>query len=209
VYRWQMMERIARDRLVAVIRAASPEQASQTAEALAAGGIGILEVTMTVPGALDCMRDLATEAAGSERIIGVGTVLDAETARLAIVAGAQFVVSPTLSREVIECCHRYGVPAIAGAYTPTEVMTALCWGADLVKVFPADTLGPAYFKALRAALPQAALMPTGGVSEANARAWLEAGAVALGLGGSLTSGTAAEITARAARLRETTSHPLS
>ncbi|HYF92372.1 MAG TPA: bifunctional 4-hydroxy-2-oxoglutarate aldolase/2-dehydro-3-deoxy-phosphogluconate aldolase [Symbiobacteriaceae bacterium] len=201
MYRWQVLERITRDRLVAVIRAASTEQARQTAEALAAGGIGILEITMTVPGALECIRSLAREAE-PDRVIGVGTVLDAETARLAILEGAQFVVSPMLSHEVIECCHRYGVPAIAGAYTPTEVTTALSWGADLVKVFPADTLGPGYFKALRAALPQAPLIPTGGVSEANARAWLEAGAVALGLGGSLTSGTQAEITARAARLRE-------
>lgn len=201
MYRWQVMERIARDRLIAVIRATSADQARQTAEALSAGGIGILEITMTVPGALECIRHLAREA-GSDRVIGVGTVLDAETARLAILEGAQFVVSPMLSREVIACSHRYGVPAIAGAYTPTEVTNALAWGADLVKVFPADTLGPAYFKALRAALPQAPLIPTGGVSEANAREWLAAGAVALGLGGSLTTGSPEEITQRAARLSE-------
>jgi 2-dehydro-3-deoxyphosphogluconate aldolase/(4S)-4-hydroxy-2-oxoglutarate aldolase len=170
--------------LVPVLRAESEEQALALATAVAAGGVNVLEVTMTVPGAFRVMRRLAKELPSI--LIGAGTVLDAETARLCILEGAEFVVSPALKIATIEMCHRYGVPVIPGALTPTEILTAWEAGADVVKVFPASSMGGAkYLKSIKAPLPQIELIPTGGVSLATAAELLEAGALALGVGADL------------------------
>jgi 2-dehydro-3-deoxyphosphogluconate aldolase / (4S)-4-hydroxy-2-oxoglutarate aldolase len=172
--------------LVPVLRAESEEQALALASAIAAGGVTVLEVTMTVPGAIRVMRRLAEER--PDILIGAGTVLDAETARMCILEGAQFVVSPALNLKTIDMCHRYGVAVLPGALTPTEIVTAWEAGADVVKVFPASALGGAkYLKSVKAPLPQVELIPTGGVSQATAAEFLEAGAFALGVGADLVN----------------------
>jgi 2-dehydro-3-deoxyphosphogluconate aldolase/(4S)-4-hydroxy-2-oxoglutarate aldolase len=170
--------------LVPVLRAESEEQALQLASAIAAGGVTVLEVTMTVPGAIRVMGRLAKER--PDILVGAGTVLDPETARMCILEGAQFVVSPALNLKTIDMCHRYGVAVLPGALTPTEIVTAWEAGADVVKVFPASALGGAkYLKSIKAPLPQVELIPTGGVSLATAAEFLEAGAFALGVGADL------------------------
>jgi 2-dehydro-3-deoxyphosphogluconate aldolase/(4S)-4-hydroxy-2-oxoglutarate aldolase len=172
--------------LVPVLRAESEAQALALADAIAAGGVTVLEVTMTVPGAIRVMRRLAEER--PDILIGAGTVLDPETARMCILEGAQFVVSPALNIKTIELCHRYGVAVLPGALTPTEIVTAWEAGADVVKVFPASSLGGAkYLKSVKAPLPQVELIPTGGVSLATASEFLEAGAFALGVGADLVN----------------------
>jgi 2-dehydro-3-deoxyphosphogluconate aldolase/(4S)-4-hydroxy-2-oxoglutarate aldolase len=170
--------------LVPVLRAESEAQALALASAIASGGVTTLEVTMTVPGAIRVMRTLAEQR--PDILIGAGTVLDAETARMCILEGAQYVVSPALNLKTIEMCHRYGVPILPGALTPTEIVTAWEAGADVIKIFPASALGGAkYLKSVKAPLPQVELIPTGGVSLATAREFLEAGAFALGVGADL------------------------
>jgi 2-dehydro-3-deoxyphosphogluconate aldolase/(4S)-4-hydroxy-2-oxoglutarate aldolase len=170
--------------LVPVLRAESVEQAMALAGAIADGGVTVLEVTMTVPGAMRVMRRLAEER--PDILIGAGTVLDAETARMCILEGAKFVVSPALNLKTIEMCHRYTIPVLPGALTPTEIVTAWQAGADVVKVFPASAMGGAkYLKTLKAPLPQIEMIPTGGVSQATAAEFLEAGAFALGVGADL------------------------
>jgi len=172
--------------LVPVLRAESETQALSLADAIAAGGVTVLEVTMTVPGAIRVMRRLAE--ARPEILIGAGTVLDPETARMCILEGAQFVVSPALNVKTIEMCHRYGVAVLPGALTPTEIVTAWEAGADVVKIFPASALGGAkYLKSVKAPLPQVEMIPTGGVSQATAAEFLEAGAFALGVGADLVN----------------------
>jgi 2-dehydro-3-deoxyphosphogluconate aldolase/(4S)-4-hydroxy-2-oxoglutarate aldolase len=172
--------------LVPVLRAESEEQALALASAIAAGGVTVLEVTMTVPGAIRVMRRLAEER--PDILIGAGTVLDPETARMCILEGAQFVVSPALNVKTIEMCHRYGVAVLPGALTPTEIVTAWEAGADVVKIFPASVLGGAkYLKSVKAPLPQVEMIPTGGVSQATAAEFLEAGAFALGVGADLVN----------------------
>ena len=172
--------------LVPVLRADSEEQALALATAVAAGGVNVMEVTMTVPGAIRVMARLAKER--PDILIGAGTVLDPETARICILEGATFIVSPALNIKTIEMCHRYGVPVLPGALTPTEVVTAWQAGADVVKVFPASAMGGAkYLKALKAPMPQVELIPTGGVSQATAVEFLEAGAFALGVGADLVN----------------------
>jgi 2-dehydro-3-deoxyphosphogluconate aldolase/(4S)-4-hydroxy-2-oxoglutarate aldolase len=172
--------------LVPVLRAESETQALTLAAAIAAGGVTVLEVTMTVPGAIRVMRRLAEER--PDILIGAGTVLDAETARMCILEGAQFVVSPALKVATIEMCHRYGVAVLPGALTPTEIVTAWEAGADVVKIFPASSLGGAkYLKSVKAPLPQVEMIPTGGVSLATAAEFLEAGAFALGVGADLVN----------------------
>ena len=176
--------------LVPVLRADSEEEALQIAYALEAGGVTILEVTMTVPGAVDAIRRLASEA-GDRILVGAGTVLDPETARACMLAGAQFIVSPSLNVRTIEMCRRYSVAVFPGGLTPTEVVTAWEAGADAVKVFPCSAMGGAsYLKALKAPLPQIELIPTGGVSLATAADFLKAGALALGVGGDLVDNKA-------------------
>ena len=177
--------------LVPVLRADSEEEALQLAYALEEGGVTILEVTMTVPGAVDAIRRLANEA-GDRILVGAGTVASTpETARACMLAGAQFIVSPALNVATIELCRRYDVAVFPGGLTPTEVITAWQAGADAVKVFPCSAVGGAkYLKALKAPLPQVELIPTGGVSLATAAEFLEAGAIALGVGGDLVDNKA-------------------
>jgi 2-dehydro-3-deoxyphosphogluconate aldolase / (4S)-4-hydroxy-2-oxoglutarate aldolase len=175
--------------LVPVLRAQSVDQAMALAAAIAAGGVTVLEITMTVPGAIEVMRKLAQQR--PDILIGAGTVLDAETARMCILEGAQFVVSPALNLKTIEMCHRYSIAVLPGALTPTEIVTAWQAGADVVKVFPANAMGGAkYLASLKAPLPQVELIPTGGVMLGTAAEFLEAGAFALGVGSDLVSAKA-------------------
>ncbi len=170
--------------LVPVLRAGSVDQALALAEAIAAGGVTVLEITMTVPGAIHVMRRLAETR--PDLLIGAGTVLDPETARMCILEGAQFIVSPALNLATLDMCHRYSIAALPGALTPTEIVTAWQAGADVVKVFPASAMGGAsYLRSIKAPLPQVELIPTGGVSLATAEDFLRAGAFALGVGADL------------------------
>jgi 2-dehydro-3-deoxyphosphogluconate aldolase/(4S)-4-hydroxy-2-oxoglutarate aldolase len=192
-------------KVVAVVRLDSAEKLVKVAEALKEGGITTIEFTMSSPGVLDMIRE-ATAHFGDEVLMGAGTVLDPETARAAILAGAEFIVTPTLNLATIKLCRRYGKPIVPGALTPTEILTAWEAGADMVKLFPASTVGPGYLKAVLAPLPQLRLVPTGGVSADNAAEYLRAGATALGIGGKLVDKTAVArgdwpaITAEAQRL---------
>jgi len=170
--------------VVAVIRLKDAGALRGTIDALAAGGIKALEVTMTVPGAVDLIAEIAPQLS-DDFLVGAGTVLDAPTARRVIDAGAKFVVSPVCSPQVIEECHRLDIAVMPGCFSPTEIFAAWSAGADVVKVFPATALGPTYFKDVRAPLPQLKLMPTGGVSIENAGDWIRAGAVAVGIGSAL------------------------
>jgi 2-dehydro-3-deoxyphosphogluconate aldolase/(4S)-4-hydroxy-2-oxoglutarate aldolase len=180
----QVVERVRELGLVPVIRAQSPDEASRAIEAIRAGGIDVIEITMTVPGAIPLITEIARRF--PDAIVGAGTVLDADTARACILAGARFVVSPALDVGTIECCRRYGIAVLPGALTPTEVLKAWQAGADIVKVFPAGALGgPSYIKSLKAPFPQIDLIPTGGVSVDTAMAFLQAGAIALGVGADL------------------------
>ncbi|HMC66899.1 MAG TPA: bifunctional 4-hydroxy-2-oxoglutarate aldolase/2-dehydro-3-deoxy-phosphogluconate aldolase, partial [Gemmataceae bacterium] len=148
------------------------------------GGVDVVEITMSVPNALDVLRQVR-ETLGDRLLLGAGTVLDSETARAVLLAGAEFIVAPTLNLEVIRLCRRYDKLVMPGAFTPTEILAAWEAGADIVKVFPADVVGPAFFKAMRGPLPQIRLMPTGGVDLNTAAAFLQAGACCLGVGGQL------------------------
>ena len=183
--RQEVINRIKDVGLVPVVRASSAEEALQVIEVIKAGGVPILEITMTVPRALSVIEEVIARF-GDEVVVGAGTVLDPETARACIMAGAQFVVSPALNPETIACCRRYGIAVMPGALTPTEVVQAWTAGADFVKVFPAGALGGAsYLKALKAPLPQIELIPTGGVSLKTAADFIKAGASALGVGADL------------------------
>ena len=191
--------------VVAVIRLQDPTRLRAVVDALAAGGIRALEVTMTVPGAIELIAEIAPTLP-SDFLIGAGTVLDAETARRAIEAGAQFVVSPIFRPAVVDEAHRLGRPAMPGCFSPTEIQQAWEAGADIVKVFPATSLGPAFFRDVRGPLPHLKLMPTGGVSIENADEWIRAGAVAVGVGSALldpraiAAGEYASITEKAKRI---------
>ena len=170
--------------IVAILRAPSGELLADVAEALLAGGIEVVEITFTVPRAARIIEQVA-DRLGDRLLLGAGTVLDTETARTALLAGAQYIVTPTLNLDVIQLCRRYGKLSLPGALTPTEILTAWEAGADVVKVFPSEITGPAYLKALRGPLPQIRLMPTGGVNLNTAANFLRAGACALGLGTAL------------------------
>ncbi|WP_165250654.1 bifunctional 4-hydroxy-2-oxoglutarate aldolase/2-dehydro-3-deoxy-phosphogluconate aldolase [Paludisphaera soli] len=178
------LRRILEGGIVAVVRAESGESLVKVVEALADGGVTAAEITFTVPDALDVIRD-ARRALGDAVVLGAGTVLDPETARAAILAGAEYLVSPTVNLEVIRLARRYDKAVMPGAFTPTEILAAWEAGADVVKVFPAEIGGPPFLKAVRGPLPQVRLMPTGGVDLATADAFLKAGACCLGVGGSL------------------------
>jgi 2-dehydro-3-deoxyphosphogluconate aldolase/(4S)-4-hydroxy-2-oxoglutarate aldolase len=177
--------------VVAVIRLKEPDKLHSVIDALAEGGVRALEVTMTVPRAIELIAELAPRLPPGFQI-GAGTVIDAETARLAIMAGATFVVGPVLKPDVITTCHRYDVAVMPGCFTPTEILTAWEHGADVVKVFPATSLGPGFFKDLRGPLPQIKMMPTGGVTIENAGAWIKAGAISVGAGTALLDAAAIE-----------------
>jgi 2-dehydro-3-deoxyphosphogluconate aldolase/(4S)-4-hydroxy-2-oxoglutarate aldolase len=178
------LQRVLDCGIVAIVRFSDPGPLVEVVKAIADGGVTVAEVTFTVPNALDVIRE-AKRQLGDRVLLGAGTVLDTETARAALLAGAEFIVAPGLNRDVIKFCRRYDKLVMPGAFTPTEVLTAWEAGADIVKVFPADVVGPAFFRALRGPLPQVKLMPTGGVDLNTAADFLKAGAVCLGVGGQL------------------------
>jgi len=180
-----VFNRMVAEGLIPVIRVASAAEAIDVADAIKEGGVTVIEITMSVPGALDTIKEL-TKKYKDDIIMGAGTILDPETGRAALLAGAQFLVTPTLNLELIQLAHRYSAVIVPGAMTPTEILTAWNAGADMVKVFPAAQLGgPDYIKALRGPLPQILYVPTGGVNLQNAGAFIKAGAIALGAGGEL------------------------
>jgi 2-dehydro-3-deoxyphosphogluconate aldolase / (4S)-4-hydroxy-2-oxoglutarate aldolase len=183
------LQRILNTGVVAIIRAPSGELLVDVAQSLLCGGIDAVEITFTVPNAHRVLETVA-DRLGDKVLLGAGTVLDPETARIALLAGAQFIVAPNVSLPTIELCKRYGALVMPGAFTPTEIVAAWQAGADIVKVFPSEVTGPAYLKAVRAPLPQIRLMPTGGVNLQTAADFLKAGACALGIGGSLVSADA-------------------
>src|SRR5262245_912671 len=203
--RQDITQSIKRAGVVAVIRMKDPDKVQAVVEAIAAGGVRAIEVTMTVPNAIGLIAALAPKIPPGF-LFGAGTVLDADTAAKVIDAGAQFIVSPVFRRALIEACHQRNVPVTPGCFTPTEILDAWDAGADIVKVFPATALGPGYIKDVRAPLPQVKLMPTGGVTVENAGEWIKAGAVAVGVGSALLdskaieSGDYAALRARAERI---------
>ena len=181
----EIVKTISECGLIPVVLTTDAQQALKVADALQNGGAPIIEITMTVPGALSVLEELSRSVSDSV-ILGAGTVLDGETARMAVLAGAQFIVTPTLNESTIKICNRYSRPVVPGALTPTEILRAWEWGADLVKVFPADAVGgPGYIKSVKAPLPQVALVPTGGVDIYTAPEFIKAGATAVGAGGAL------------------------
>lgn len=185
------LQRVLNTGMVAIIRASSGEQLVNVARALYEGGIDVIEVTFTVPNAVEVLQAVHKDL-GKKILLGAGTVLDPETARTAFLAGAQFLVSPTVNLEVIRMANRYDKLCMSGAYTPTEILTAWEAGADVVKVFPAEIGGPPYLKAIKGPLPQVRLMPTGGVNLETMYDFLKAGACAVGLGSSLVEKDAVE-----------------
>jgi 2-dehydro-3-deoxyphosphogluconate aldolase / (4S)-4-hydroxy-2-oxoglutarate aldolase len=172
--------------VVAIMRAKSSDQLLAASEAILKGGVRAIEVTMTTPGALDVIRQ-ATSTLSEDVLFGAGSVLDPESARAAILAGAQFIVCPTLNLETIKLCNRYSIPVMPGAYTPTEILTAWEAGATMVKVFPASVGGPAYIKAVKAPLPQVRLTAVGGVDLGNCADFIRAGCETVGIGGELVN----------------------
>lgn len=194
--KWEVLNRIESTGVVAVVRANDSEQAIEISKACMAGGIDAIEVTFTVPGALKVIEKLV-ETFGDDLLVGAGTVLDSETARAAILAGAKYIVSPGFDSDSVALCNRYQVPYMPGCMTITEMLTAMSAGADIIKVFPGSAFGPSFIKAVKGPVPQAVLMPTGGVNLDNVGEWIKNGCVAVGVGGSLTKGTPEEITATA------------
>ncbi|GLB61499.1 bifunctional 4-hydroxy-2-oxoglutarate aldolase/2-dehydro-3-deoxy-phosphogluconate aldolase [Cytobacillus sp. NCCP-133] len=180
------LEELKKRKIVAVIRGARPEQILPISKALLAGGVSTFEITVETPGVCRLIEKVKEEF-GNEIIVGAGTVLDPETARAVILAGAEFIFSPTVNAETIQMAKRYGVLSIPGALTPTEILSAYEQGGDLIKVFPADVMGVSYFKSLQGPLPQIPLMPTGGINAENIQSYLKAGAVAAGAGSSLVN----------------------
>ncbi len=203
----EKLKLISETGVIAIMRAKSSDQLIAAGEAICAGGVRVIEVTMNTPGALNVIAEAGARF-GNEVLFGAGTVLDPETARAAILAGAGFIVAPTLKVEVIALCHRYGIPVIPGCLTPTEMLTAWEAGADMVKLFPAEFGGPDLVKAILAPLPQLKIVPVGGVDLNTAAAFIRSGAAALGVGGSLVSqklldaGDWPELTRRAAAFIE-------
>lgn len=193
------LQRVLDTGIVSIIRAKSGEQLVEVAKALYEGGIDVIEVTFTVPGVLDIIAAVKREL-GDKILLGAGTVLDTETARAAILAGAEFLVTPTVNPEVIKLCNRYSKVIMPGAFTPTEVLAAWEAGADIVKIFPAEIGGPPLLKAIAGPLPQVRLLPTGGVNLETLPAFLKAGACAVGLGSALVESKAVE-TGDMARIR--------
>ncbi|HHZ11501.1 MAG TPA: bifunctional 4-hydroxy-2-oxoglutarate aldolase/2-dehydro-3-deoxy-phosphogluconate aldolase [Acholeplasmataceae bacterium] len=183
----EVLQRMVENGITAVVRAKNEEEAEKIATACIAGGISSIEITFTVSGAENVISSLRKKFSKDELIVGAGTVLDAETARLAILRGAEFIVSPAFNPEVAALCNRYQVPYIPGCMTIKEIITAMEAGADIIKLFPGSALGPDFVKAVKGPLPQANLMPTGGVSLDNVQTWIKNGCVAVGVGGELTA----------------------
>lgn len=184
----EFLSRVVDSGIIAVVRAESGDQALKIAEACKAGGIEVVEITLTVPGAVDVIKELVRAYPHREVLVGAGTVLDPETARACILAGAEFIVSPNLEEETVKMAHRYGKAAMPGAYTATEIVRAMEFGGDIVKFFPGSMGGPDAIKALRGPFPHVPFCPTGGVSLENVADWIKAGVVAVGVGGELTKG---------------------
>ena len=184
----QVLDKIEQSGLVAVVRADSADQAMRITEACIEGGVAAIELTYTVPGASEIIKELTNRYRPEEIIVGAGTVLDPVTARMAIMAGALYVVSPCLDEEVVRMCQTYQIATMPGAMTIREMVDVMRSGGDIIKLFPGDLFGPAMIKNVKGPLPQARIMPTGGVSVENAAEWISAGAVALGAGSSLTAG---------------------
>lgn len=189
----EIITRIKDGGLVAVVRAENTEKAISLTEACIEGGVAAIELTFTVPYAHEVIETLAKRYGDGEIILGAGTVLDPETARIALLSGAQFIVSPCFREELVKFCNRYRCPVMPGVMTVTEAVSAMEAGADILKVFPGELFGPAFIKAVRGPLPFAQIMPTGGVSVDNAKDWIKAGAVALGAGSALTKGSYEDI----------------
>lgn len=183
-----VIKRIEEVGIVAVVRAENTEQALKISEACLKGGVNALEITFTVPGAHQVLEELAQNYHPDEIILGAGTVLDPETARIAILSGAQYIVSPYFDEETVRLCNRYRVPCMPGAMTIKDVVKAMEAGADIIKLFPGEVNGPKMIKAINGPIPQAKIMPTGGVDLNNVHEWIEAGAVAVGTGSSLVGG---------------------
>jgi len=175
--------------IVAVVRAESSDQARRISDACLEGGVAAVEITFTVPGAHKVIEQLAATYSSGEMILGAGTVMDPETARIAILSGAQYVVSPYLNIDTVKLCNRYRISVMPGAMTIKEVVEGMEAGADIIKIFPGELFGPRIIKAIKGPLPQAQLMPTGGVDLDNVQEWIKAGAAAVGAGSSLTSGS--------------------
>ncbi len=184
----QILEKVISKGIVAVVRAETVEKAINIAKACLKGGISAIEITYTVPNATEVIKTLIKNFSPAELIIGAGTVLDSKTAKTAIAAGAEFVVSPGFDLETCTLCNQSQIPYIPGCMTVTEIITALKAGADIIKLFPGSVLGPEFVKAVKSPLPQAPLMPTGGVSLDNVKTWIQNGSIAVGVGGELTSG---------------------
>jgi 2-dehydro-3-deoxyphosphogluconate aldolase/(4S)-4-hydroxy-2-oxoglutarate aldolase len=187
--RLEMVKKISDAGIVAVIRATSKEEGIKIVEAVKKGGIRALEITMTVPGAVEIIKELSEIYKDDEdMLIGAGTVLDPETARACILAGAKYIVSPSLNTETVKLCNRYRVAVMPGVMTVKEAVEALELGVEIVKVFPGNAFGPSIISSFKGPLPQANFMPTGGVSLDNVGEWIKAGAIAVGTGGDLTKG---------------------
>ena len=182
------LQRIVNTGVIAVVRAESADQALKIAEAVKIGGIDIIEITLTVPGAIAVIADLNQAFPKQEMLLGAGTVLDAETARMAVLAGARFIVSPGFNPDVVRLCNRYQVISMQGCMTVTETITAMEAGTDIIKFFPGDAFGPSVIKALKGPLPQAGFIPTGGVGLDNVEQWIANGCIAVGVGSELTKG---------------------
>lgn len=183
----EILNRITEVGIVAVIRAESSEEATLISEACIKGGIPAIELTYTVPGATTVIEALTNKFSKDELIIGAGTILDSQTARIAILAGAQYIVSPGFNLETAKVCNRYQIPYMPGCLTITEMITAMEAGCDIIKLFPGSAFGSSYVKAVKGPLPQVNIMPTGGVSLSNVAEWIKAGVVAVGVGGDLTA----------------------
>ncbi|MFD9205828.1 bifunctional 4-hydroxy-2-oxoglutarate aldolase/2-dehydro-3-deoxy-phosphogluconate aldolase [Streptomyces sioyaensis] len=199
MYRWEITRAALAQRVFAIVRSRTYDEASATADTLLSAGITSLEISLTTPFALEAVTTLSREL-GDDAIIGAGTVLDAVSARMAVDAGARYLVSPSLDAEVIRTGHRYGVPVFPGVSTPTEMVRGLELGADALKLFPAAAHDPSWLTEVRAALPQVPLLPTGGVTVDSAPEWIAAGAVAVGMGAALSEGDRDTVAKRAADL---------
>lgn len=196
-----VLRTIHEEGIVAVVRGKDKEQGLEYSKACVEGGVRCIEVTFTVPNAVNVLQSLDEEL-GEEALLGAGTVLDAVTARLAIMNGAKFIVSPAFDEEVAKICNLYQVPYMPGCVTPTEVVEALKFGVDVIKIFPGSLVGPKYFKDVKGPLPQVNLMPTGGVSLDNVQDWFDNGAFAIGVGSALVKGSYDEIVEKAKKFKE-------
>lgn len=191
--KYEVLRRIEEVGVVAVVRAKNSEEAKKIAYACMAGGVTSIEIAFTVPGAHKVIEAL-TEEFGDELLVGAGTVLDSETARIAILAGSKYIVSPCFDLETAKLCNRYQIPYAAGCMTITEMVRAMEAGTDVIKLFPGSAFGPSFVSAVKGPLPQAIIMPTGGVDINNVGQWIKNGCIAVGVGGNLTKGTSEEMT---------------